>query len=120
VVISRVFLRLIPKIADNDTFHRGDFGRQQGARCAVVRVQQAVRNAAGGQKRPALRVGRLGAPGALRRLPDASIALRNAPTRATGSAPMKCVIISDLRYEVPAETLRFGGARVHIWGEILF
>ena len=27
--------------------------------------------AAGGQKRPALRVGRIGAPGALQRLPDA-------------------------------------------------
>jgi len=68
-----------------------------------VRVQQAVRNAAGGQNRPALRVGRIGAPGALRRLPDPSsaaaalplrrvdarIALRTAPTRATRSAPMK-------------------------------
>jgi hypothetical protein len=51
----------------------------------LVLVQQAVRNAAGGQKRPALRVGRIGAPGALRRLPDA----RTAPTRATRSAPMK-------------------------------
>jgi len=72
-----------------------------------VRVQQAVRNAAGGQNRPALRVGRIGAPGALRRLPDPSSAaaalplrrvdariapgrpLRAAPTRATRSAPMK-------------------------------
>ncbi len=36
-----------------------------------------------------LRVGRIGAPGALRRLPDARIALRTAPTRATRSAPMK-------------------------------
>jgi hypothetical protein len=63
--------RVIPKVTDNDAFHRGDFGRQQGARCAVVRVQQSARNAAGGQKRPALRVGRIGAPGALRRLPDA-------------------------------------------------
>jgi len=80
---------MIPKVLDNDAFHRGDFGRQQGARCAVVRVQQAVRNAAGGQKRPALRVGRIGAPGALRRLPDVRIALRTAPTRATRSAPMK-------------------------------
>ncbi len=89
-------------VTDNDAFHQGDFGRQQGARCAVVRVQQAARNAAGGQNRPALRVGRIGAPGALRRLPDARIApgrpLRTAPTRATRSAPMKCVIISDLWY----------------------
>ncbi len=38
---------LIPKVINNDAFHRGDFGRQQGARCAVVRVQQAVRNAPG-------------------------------------------------------------------------
>jgi hypothetical protein len=61
------------------------------------------RNAAGGQKRPALRVGRIGAPGALRRLPDARIApgrpLRPAPTRATRSAPMKCVIVYDLWYK---------------------
>jgi len=54
--------------------------------------------AVGGQKRPAHRVGRIGAARhriwvALRRLPDASIApghpLRTAPTRATRSAPMK-------------------------------
>jgi len=31
-------------------------------------------------------------------LPDARIALRTAPTRATRSAPMKWVIISDLWY----------------------
>ena len=44
---------IIPKGMDNDAFHRDDFVRQLGARCAVVLVPQAVRNAAGGQKRRA-------------------------------------------------------------------
>ena len=77
---------MIPKVVAIDPFHRGDFGRQQGARCAVVRVQQAARNAAGGQKRPALRVGRIGAARvtnwvALRRLPDPSSAAAALPLR---------------------------------------
>ncbi len=44
---------LIPKVGDIDAFHRDDFARQLGARCAVVPAPQAGRNAAGGQKRPA-------------------------------------------------------------------
>ena len=77
---------LIPKVGNTDPFHRDDFGRQLGARCAVVLAPQATRNAAGGQKRPALRVGRLGAPGALRRLPDAP---HRAAHRAYPSDPIR-------------------------------
>ncbi len=46
--------RLIPKVVDIDPFHRGDFCRQSGARCAAVRAPQATRDAAGDKKRPAL------------------------------------------------------------------
>ena len=44
---------LVPRSGNSDPFHRIDFARRQGACCAVVRVPQAVRNTAGGQKRPA-------------------------------------------------------------------
>ncbi len=60
----------IPKVTDNGAFHRDDFVRQLDARCAVVpgttsSVQRGWRPKASG-----LSVGRIGAPGALRRLPD--------------------------------------------------
>ncbi len=61
---------IIPKVLDIDPFHRSDFCRQSGARCAVVRALQATRDAAGGNKRPARRVGPISPPGTLRRLPD--------------------------------------------------
>ncbi len=61
---------IIPKVLNIDPFHRGYFRRQSGVRCAAVRAPQATRDAAGDQKRPALRVGHIGPPGALRRLPD--------------------------------------------------
>ncbi len=56
-------------LSNIDPFHRGDFCRQAGARCAAVRAPQATRDAAGDKKRPALRVGHIGPPGALRCLP---------------------------------------------------
>jgi len=82
--------QIVPDLNNSDAFHRSDFFRRQGACRAVVHVPQAARNAAGGKKRPALRVGHCGPSGALHCLPDAtSIALRTAPARVNRYDPMK-------------------------------
>ncbi len=76
---------LIPKVVDIDPFHRGDFCRQSGARCVAVPDTASLRDAAGDKKRPALRVGHIGPPGALRRLP--AIWESGVPHRAARRGP---------------------------------
>ncbi len=62
--------KLILTLLDIDPFPRGHFGRLSGGGGAAVRAPQAPRDAVGDKKRPALRVGHIGPPAALRRLPD--------------------------------------------------
>ncbi len=93
-----------PTALDIDPFHRGDFFRQSGARCAAVRAPQAARDAAGDKNRPALRVGHIGPPGApwrqwaalARHLGVGGPASRRAPRLPGGPmCPMKRANIKD-------------------------
>ncbi len=59
---------------------------------------QAARDAAGEKKRPALRVGHIGTPGALRRLPDVPHRAARRACPGGPMCPMKWVNINDLWY----------------------
>ncbi len=90
------FGHLIPTVLDIDPFHRGDFCRQSGARCAAVpdtasgaRAPLATKSA-----RPS-RVGQIGPPGALWRLPDVPHRAARHACPAGRFAAMKWVNIKE-------------------------
>jgi len=85
-------------VLDIDPFHRGDFIRQSGARCAVVPATSSYARRRWRKKSPGPKGGATRPAGALRRLPDVAHRAARRACPAGQLAAMKGVNIKDHWY----------------------